>query len=67
MTKYLPIILQYIFTQHSNIYKPLSKKLVLPKIRTHRNSSCLSNKSSEIWNALPASFHKLMNTTTFNK
>ena len=38
MTKSLPIILQYIFTQNSNIYKPLSKKLVLPKIRTHRKS-----------------------------
>ena len=34
MTKSLPIILQYIFTQNSN--KPLSKKLVLPKIRTYR-------------------------------
>ena len=38
MTKSLPIILQYLFTQNSNIYKPLSKKLVLPKIRTHRKS-----------------------------
>ena len=33
MIKYLPIILQYIFTQNSNIYKLLSKKFVLPKIR----------------------------------
>ena len=61
MTKSLPIILQYIFTQNSNIYKPLSKKLVLPKI----NSFCLTNKAPEIWNALPASFHKLMNKKTF--
>ena len=42
MTKSLPIILQYLFTQNSNIYKPLSKKLVLPKIRTHRKSFCLT-------------------------
>ena len=36
MTTSLPIILQYLFTQNSNIYKPLSKKLVLPKIRTQK-------------------------------
>ena len=36
MTKSLPIILQYLFTQNSNIDKPLSKKMVLPKIRIHR-------------------------------
>ena len=65
MTKSLPIILQYLFTQHSNIYKPLSKKLVLPKIINHRKSFCLTNKAPEIWNALPASFHKLMNKKTF--
>ena len=64
MTKSLPIILQYLFTQHTNIYKPLSKKLVLPNIRTHRKSFCLTNKAPEIWNALPASFHKLMNKNT---
>ena len=28
---------------------------------------CLSNKAHEIWNALPASFHKLMDKKTFNK
>ena len=33
ITKSLPIILQYLFTQNSNMYKPLSKKLVLPKIK----------------------------------
>ena len=65
MTKSLPIILQYLFTQNSNMYKPLSKKLVLPKIRTHRKSFCLTNKAPEVWNALPASFHKLMNKKTF--
>ena len=65
MTKSLPIILQYLFTQNSNIYKPLSKKLVLPKIRTHRKSFCLTNKAPEICNVLPASFHKLMNKKTF--
>ena len=37
MTKSLPIILQYIFTQNSNIYKPLSKKFVLPKIIIYKN------------------------------
>ena len=66
MTKSLPIILQYLFTQNSNIYKPLSKKLVLPKIRTYRKSFCLSNKAPEIWNTLPVYLHKLMNTKTFN-
>ena len=67
ITKSLPIILQYLFTQNSNMYKPLSKKLVLPKIRTHRKSFCLSNKSPDIWNALQASFHILMYTKTFKK
>ena len=67
MTKSLPIILQYICTQYSNIYKTLSKKLVLPKIRTHRKSFCLTNKAPDIWNALTASFHKLMNKKTVNK
>ena len=67
MNKSLPIILQYLFTQNSNIYKPLSKTLVLPKIRTHRKSFCLTNKAHEIWNALQASFHKLMNKTSFKK
>ena len=67
MTKSLPIILQYLFTQNTNIYKPLSKKLVLPKIRTHRQSFFLINKAPEIWNALPASLHKLMNKKTFKQ
>ena len=49
MTKSLPIILQYLFTQNTNMYKPLSIKLVLPKIRTHRKSFCLSNKVPETW------------------
>ena len=44
------------------MYKPLSMKLVLAKIRTPKKSFCLSNKVTEIWNALLASFHKLMNT-----
>ena len=48
MTKSLPIILQYLFTQNSNIDKPLSKKLVLLKIITHKKSFCLSNKGPEI-------------------
>ena len=64
MIKSLKIILQYLFTQNSNIYKHLSKKCVLPKIRTHRKSVCLLNKGPEIWNALPAYFHKLMNKKT---
>ena len=64
MTKYLLIILQYLFTSNSNIYEPLSK-LVLPKIITYRKTICPSNKATAIWNALPASFHKLMNTKTF--
>ena len=63
MTISLPIILQYLFTQNSNIYKPLSTKLVLP----NRKSFCLTNKAPEIWNALPASFHKLINKKTFKK
>ena len=67
MTKSLPIILQYLFTQNSNIYKRLSKKLVLHKIRTHRKSFCLTNKAPDIWNALPAYFHKLMNNKTLTK
>ena len=50
-----------------NYYINLSKKLVLPKIRTRRKSFCLTNKAPEIWNALPASFHKLMNKKTFKK
>ena len=48
MTKSLSIILQYLFTQHSNIYnymlKNLSKKLVLPKIKTYRKYVCFSKK-----------------------
>ena len=69
MNKYFTLTLQYIFiqTHNSNIDKPLSIKLVLPKIRTHRKSFCFTNKAPEIWNALPASFHKLMNTKTLNK
>ena len=67
MTTSLPIILKYLFTQHSNSYKPLSKKLVLPTIRTHRKSFCFTNKAPEIWNSLPASFHKLMNKKTLKK
>ena len=39
MTKSLPIILQYLFTQNSNIYKPLYKKLVLPKLEHIENRS----------------------------
>ena len=42
--------------------KPVSKKLVLPKIRTHRKSFCIYNKAPDIWNTLPASFLKLRNT-----
>ena len=45
MTKSLTIILQYLFIQNSNIYKPLSKKLVLPNIRILRKSFCLSSKA----------------------
>ena len=41
MTKSLPIILQYLFTQNSNIYKPLSKKLVLPKLEHIENRFAL--------------------------
>ena len=48
MTTSLPIILLYLFTQNSNIDKPLSKQLVLTKIRTHRKSFCLSNNAPEI-------------------
>ena len=33
MTTSLPIILQYLFTQNSNMYKPLSKKLVFTQNR----------------------------------
>ena len=61
MITFVPIILQSLFTQNSNICKPLSKKLVLSKIITQQ-SFCLTNKASKIWNPLPASFHKLMNT-----
>ena len=40
MTKYLPLVLQYLFTRNSNrLCKPLSKKFVLKK-----QSFCLSNK-----------------------
>ena len=67
MTKSLPMILQYIFTHNSNIYKLYLKNWFLPKIRTHRKSFCLTNKVPEIWNALPASFHKLMNQKTLKK
>ena len=67
MTKSLSIILQYLFTQNSNVYKPLSKKLVLPKITTHIKSCCLINKAPEIWNTLPASFKKLINKKTFKQ
>ena len=38
MTKSLSILLHNLFTQNSNIYKPLSNKFVLPTIRTHRKS-----------------------------
>ena len=55
------------FTQNSNMYKHLSTKLVLSKIRTYRTSFCFSNKAPEIRNALTASFHKLMNKTTLKK
>ena len=41
--------------------------MVLHKIRTYRNYFCLSNKAPEISNALPASFHKLMNKQLRNK
>ena len=44
------------------MYRLLSTKLVLHKIRTHRKSSCPSSKAPEICNALPASYYKLMNT-----
>ena len=36
MTKYLPILLQYVFTQNLNMYKPLSKKWDLLLIITYR-------------------------------
>ena len=67
MTKSLPIILQYLFTHNSNMYKHLSTQLVLPKIKTHRKSFCLTDKAPEIWNELPASFRKLMNKKLFKK
>ena len=67
MNKSLPIILQYLFTHNSNIYKHLSTQLVLPKIITHRKSFCLTDKAPEIWNELPASFRKLMNKKLFKK
>ena len=41
--------------------------MVLPKIRIHRKSFYVTNKAPEIWNALPASFHKLMNKKTLKK
>ena len=50
MTKSLPIHSQYIFTKYLNMYKPLSKKCVLPKIRTYRKYGCLLNKAPDIWN-----------------
>ena len=44
MTKSLPIILQYLFTQNSNIYKPLSKKLFYPKLEHIENRFALLTK-----------------------
>ena len=64
MNKSLPIILKYLFTYNSNIYKPLSTKWFLLKIKKYRKYVCPYNKVHEIRNTLPASLHNLMNTKT---
>ena len=67
MTKSLPVMLRYIFIQKSNIDKPISKKLVLPKIRTYRKPGCLSNTAPNIWNALPGFFSQINEYNNLNK
>ena len=46
------------------MYKSLSKKVVLPKIRTYIQYVCLSNNAPEIWNALPDYLHTFINKKT---
>ena len=64
MTKSLPIILQYLFTQNQICISLYLKNWFYSKLE-HRKSFCPTNKAPEIWNALPASFYKLMNKKTF--
>ena len=65
MTKSLPIILQYLFTKIQIFISLYLKNWFYPKLEHIENRFCLTNKAPEIWNALPASFHKLMNKKTF--